>query len=262
MLLSVLAAAATAGQDSAKRGLGTIYEKSMPGALDRCVVVNDADFGLGPLRSLSESFLARHPGLAVSRLLMGTRREDIGLVRSGKGVSDTDFGEWMRAFDERRQKHFPVAELIQIGPSAVLRVRWPDGRQERIVLRGNDILEQRVGDLNIQLKWMYFSYAPLLKKTSLYVFLQAERLISEGEARAVAAHFRERVKVSPVSFKVRSDPWFIDDDFYPFVNPFYPAPPRPSREDYLGCASFFCSSDDGPLSCIKFDGPLHVGWPR
>lgn len=257
LLLLAFGVATAEMQGSARGGAEVIYQRIMPGALDRCVIVNEGQFTMKGLRSLSETFLAYETGLFVSRLAIVTQRENLGLVRAGKGVYDIDFSGWLARFEEEREKHFPIAELIQIGSSAVLRVRWPDSRQERIVIRGDDILEQRVGPLRVSLNWLDFSYAPLLKKTSLHFSLQTDHPPSETEAQAVAAHFYERVRARPVLFGIRSDPWFIDDDFYPFVNPFFPIPARPSRDDYLRSGSFLCDLQAGAVSCTKFGGPLH-----
>lgn len=234
-----------------------VYErKNLSGAADRCLLVPRSEFTLPALRTRCSKLLGNDRTVRVSRLFIAMTRDRASMAISGKGGFDSDFGQWMREVDTPRRRQGGVAECIQIGDSAVLRVAWENGQVQESVLRGRNILHQRVNGLNVDLRWLFTSTAHLTGQNSLNVCLGTDGFLAEENAVAIATHFDTQLGVRPVWYDIRSDPWFVDDDFYPWVNPFYPFPGKPSREEYMKTYSYLCKPDSqsGRISCSRF-GP-------
>lgn len=253
-LLGVMAISVGGGTTPSKPEV--VYDEKLSFGADRCVLIDRGQFALPLLQKECSDFLDSHPGLKFSRLFIATTRDLAAMPQSAKGAFDYGYGAWIARIGEERHKLGSVAECIQMGDSAVLRVASGGGPVREIVLRGTNIMHQQVDGLDVDVKWLFTSKAHLTGQTSLNVFLGASRPLSEKEAVAIATRFDRKLGIRPVWYTVRTDPWFVNNDFYPWVNPFYPATTNPSREEYLKTYSYLCKPDpdSGRITCSKF-GP-------
>lgn len=251
----LLTLAATPACASGGVGPRVVYDTTLSAGLDRCVLIDQSEFTLSRLEKESSDFLASNPRLKFSRLFMATTM-DRALAASGKGMFHYDFGYWLERVEAESKKGGRTAELIQIGDSAVLRVEREKGQAQEIVLRGTNILHWRVNGLSVDLKWVSTSKAFLTGQISLNVALGITDALAEKDALAITEHLDAELGVRPVWYTVRADPWFVTSDSYPWVNPFYPFPGKPSREEYMKTYSYLCKPDSqsGRISCSRF-GP-------
>jgi len=253
LLLVGLAATWACASEVAKPQV--MYERVLTAGVDRCLLIGDSDFTPAHLQRESSDFLDSYPHLKLGRLFMATTT-DRALAASGKGMFHYDYPYWLARVETERKKRGRTAELIKVGDSAVLRVEWDEGDVQEIVLRGTNILHWNVNGLKVDLKWLSTSKAFLTGQTSLNVALGTTDPLREGDAVAIATDLDARLGIRPVWYQVRTDPWFVSDDFYPWVNPFYPITAKPSLQEYLKTYSYLCKPEPGSsrISCSRF-GP-------
>jgi len=232
-----------------------LHEKIGLGVRDTAVLVAPEEFSVELVERLSREFLDTHRGLSVAKFSVFVDRAAEVRSRFGKAMSHPSY--YHAQLDRRDPEWLPtVAEMVQIGPSAILRVRMPDGSLKSLVIRGSNPLQVRLPGLDAEILYVFFGERGVRRELVAEAAVRTSRDLSSEKAEQIADVLQERMNYINLTVEVRADEWFIESDGYPWINPFLPLTPLPSYEEFAQMITYYCSAKIGKMECTKF-GLMH-----
>ncbi len=178
------------------------------------------------------------------------------LLRSGKGITDYSYQYWHDQYSDISSRLSEIAELVKIGDSATLRIRWKTGATEEIRILGENVFHGQVGGQRYDL--LELTLRPVLPHSrrpeivpSIAIKVEEEGTLNAATADELSNYFRSRISARGLQVVIRSDSWFIDDESYPYVNPFVEAGDPPGWGTYEQTISYYCKPSQLGSACNR-----------
>jgi len=168
----------------------------------------------------------------------------------GKNVFDITYGLWKSEFENRiGEPRFGVGILLKYGPSATLRIRYPNGRIEEIIVLGQNAFHPVVNGLLLNFLHVSFVNQGFGKGKRLvpHLYIQVPQSATSEEAEAFAKSIARLVGTPNIEVHLREDNWFIFDAHYPWVNPFVHEEMPPTESEAAKSVEFICKPGEKEL---------------
>jgi hypothetical protein len=200
------------------------------------LVTTKQEFVLTSL-GLARDFLACHePKYKLLKYIVATDEHAVHCQFGGKGVNHVSYEVGRRLYEmEVRRGLGPVAELIAIGDSAVVRWRDGSGAVGRTVVRGKeDPLILRFGGVTVEV--LHILVRNVIdrgrQEHSYRAYVRTPRPISHAFAKAFMAEWLRKTGVEFSVVHFGTDAWFLDDPGFVVAYPFDSPQPMPDYEAY------------------------------
>lgn len=177
----------------------------------------------------------------------------------GTGASDVGFDGWHNSYNlAPNHNALRMMQLVAIGNDVV--VESVDGlRTSRIVVEGKDPLLFEEAGRKCQILEFHWT-RPLgeLQKgagtpLSVEVPVRADKLPTVPEAEAITREVERRLSYKDVFVNIRTDTWFVEDEWYPMWFPFAPGEQPPANEkEYLSKGRMACGNRGMGISCTQW----------
>ena len=149
---------------------------------------------------------------------------------------------WLDMFQEYRMQ--PIAELVSIGESSVIRFRDAAGNVSKKVLQGRDPTLIKTDICSGELLYIQPHSPPRtemrIEHADLTFRVRTAGVVSKACAESVAANFLKATGDKNIAVVVRPDAWFINEDGLPIIYDFQPRPSPPTEEQYESSPSAGC----------------------
>jgi hypothetical protein len=208
-------------------GSGTLSPKSF---YQEARVLPDEAFKPATLLAFSKEELDKHPEMFV-QILFSTSQQHSDNLTIGKGQFHYSFDEAIR--QARQSPIFPVAAVFKVGRCAELRLRDASGLTTYHLGVWRSFEEC---DLARGFKLAYLAISKGGEKESAHLFLVGP-VTTEKQAASITRQVRKGTRVHVV-VHFRTDPWFLDDPYYPWRNPFVASNEIPIETEQEYAASF------------------------
>lgn len=158
------------------------------------------------------------------------------------------FSEWLHVRRRCLDLNLSSAEVIRIGDASIIRMRVGNERRSIVASNSRNPLQLGAyGSSSAALAHItHIGYPRSIgiagdKRITLFAKSNAALPDLLKVARSAHAEALSRFPFTGINLYVRRDDWFIDDPYYPFVNPFEETGAGPtSIEDYRGRAQASC----------------------
>lgn len=189
-------------------------------------VLSAETFKPATLLALSKEELGKHSEM-FAQILFSTSQEYSNNLTIGKGQFHYSFDEAVK--HARQLPILPVAALFKIGRCAELRLRDASGLTT-YRLAGWKPFDECAVARGFRVEYLAISRGG--EKESAHLFLVGP-VITEKQAASITRKVRKGTSVN-VAVHFRTDPWFLDDPYYPWRNPFVAATEIPfnTEQDY------------------------------
>jgi hypothetical protein len=140
-----------------------------------------------------------------------------------KCQTDMNYTAWRRQFEDLRDHVPAVAELTVIGRSATMRFRDHSGKIARTVLDGADPLLVKANACSGEILYTHPTQGrrkPKPDETGIVFFVRSQGAATMSCAKALTNTLAERLNVKNIILFLRSDVWFISEDYFPIIYPF------------------------------------------
>lgn len=228
-----------------------LYKLEGP-VVQKDLLIQPADFSKAYVLKLASAFLDESRKANAAKLTVYTNRTTAFLLRGGKGVTDYSYGLWRFEYKDLLPKISAMAEVIKLKDRATLRIRDAGGRVEEVDIRGESLFHGRINDVDYDLlevtfrKTLPYAATP---KVSINFSIVVRQALTADTAWTVSKFIEEQAGINDISLVVRNDNWFIDDESYPWVNPFVPLDRLPTWDEYKDSVSYSCRSKSNDLKC-------------
>ena len=184
-----------------------LEERIGPDSIERFVFVQKSDFRKSELVRVAREFLSQHSEPELAKLYVATTREAAGqpLIMGGH----RDYISFMLQYYEPGWAAWGMAEAIRIGTNAVLRIRYPDGRLDRVALQGTDPLRRDGYEV------LYVRFPPTLKEevpgppVPAVFFVTTEQQLSKELCENIAEDLQGSAGLARGDVRIRNDHWFV-----------------------------------------------------
>jgi hypothetical protein len=241
-----IAMAACSGQEVLYQLEGSVVQKDF--------LIQPNDFSSAYVLKLSNSFLHETRNASLAKLTIYTQKPLAFLLRSGKGVTDYSYEFWRSEYSELLPKLSAMAELVKVKDHATLRIRDAEGRVEEIALNGDNVFHGRVNGTEYDLLEVTFRKTlpnSATPRVSVNFSIALRQTLSFDSALAIAKCIEGQVGMPDVAIVIRNDRWFVDDQSYPWINPFVPVAQLPTWDQYKDSFSYYCSSKSNQTKCTR-----------
>jgi hypothetical protein len=181
----------------------TLWNHVTDNASSQGLLISEADFRDDRLLDIAKNALRGKRGTFLQLAILTSHRQRTAF----SNVADVTVAFWRQRCIAAALKPTKIAELVSIGPDAVLRIR--EGLQVRhTVLAGNDPLLYRTGGSEFQ-----FAHLALNPQSAfrLVIYARATSGFSLPAAKQLMRDLQLRLKEPSVYLVVRNDPWFSVD---------------------------------------------------
>ncbi len=200
------------------------------------------EFKKDVLLQLATDYVSANGGVNLLQVGVFTEKK-VALDFMGKNVFDITYGLWKSEFEDRiRERRFGAAILLKYGPSATLRIRYPDGKIEEIPIFGQNAFKPVVNSLLLNLLHVSFVDQGFGKGKRLvpHLYIQVPQSATSEEAEAFAKSIARLIGTPNIEVYLREDNWFIFDAHYPWVNPFVHEELPPTESEAAKSVEFIC----------------------
>ena len=199
-----------------------VVEQSSAESIERAILVPKAQFQESELVRLSREYLARHTERKAVKLFMAT---DEGAVKwAFQSAGERHYIHFVLRYFEPGWRSWGMAEAIRLGPNAVLRIRYPDGKLGRLVLQGTDPLRPVGGAGRFEV--LYVSFAPpeepKMPPIPAVFFVMTEEPLSPAVCERIAGELKASTGLVRADVATRNDHWFITSPKMPVRYEFWP----------------------------------------
>jgi hypothetical protein len=197
------------------------------------VLIPASEFREEVLVGLANQFLHRYAQLSFLDVGFYT---DAARVQDfvGIGVTEVNFAGWLEGFEARRKQPLPCgAEILKSGTAATLRIRYPDGHIEEVLIHSGNVFHPVIKGVRLDLLHVLCvfqrrgSWEP---KLTPQLYFSVSKYITPREGGAIARSILESSGAPRMEINIRPDKWFMCDPFYPWINPFAPVDSAPTPE--------------------------------
>ncbi len=229
-------------------------ERGGGGVWESAIILRPEEFDRPRVEQLSQAFIKSHSKFNLLKFSVFTDKSDAGATLWGQH-SHFGFDSWSHWFAKHARSRPAMAEIIAIGRSVIMRLRYADGRIVRTQLKGDDPLQLVVLGSRLEILYVVIhSATPEMfnsKDIKVDFLIKAIGPISPQVARGLLYLLRQSLSIPNVGIRVRNDSWFLDFGL-PYVYPFEVAQMLPSREEYLRSLHITCFSSVNAVSCSQF----------
>jgi hypothetical protein len=224
-----------------------IYHEVEDGIGTYTVLIPASKFRKEVLLSMANRFLHRYAQINLLDIGIYTERAS---VYSFVGAREFDYSyeEWLHKFEVSKKRGLPCgAEIVKLGTSTGLRVRYTDGRIEEVPLSNGNVFHPVISGTRLDLLHVEIvrqGLEPFARLMPL-VYFSASRDISPEEGAAIARSILRSSGASRIEMSFRPDRWFYGA-YYPWVNPFAPVD-SPQNEGAKRAWELLCRPMDEQL---------------
>jgi len=165
-----------------------------------------------------------------------------------KGVTEVEYFLWLHLYEAIGRNAPPVAELLLIESSAIMRMRNLDGHIVRKVLRGTNPLLMGVEGGQFELIHLTL-YSGFEDRGQLYAYLVTEKPLVKHQIAEVTKKLIEALGEELHGVYVRNDSWFIRQGDFPVIYPFETRRRAPPIEEYRASPEVWCGSHKNDIAC-------------
>lgn len=190
-----------------------IFGQASSGSFQGGVVVPEERFTEGELLRLARKVLQGQTQQKLVRVFLATTDEAVSEALTMSAQGERTYITFAVQYFRPGWASWGMAEAIRIGPDAILRVRYPDERRTRIILRGGDALLLSDGSEVIHV-YVPPSATPPPQPPPVF-FIRTSHSLSEATCNRIVAELRARSGLLEADVRVRNDRWFITDPEMP-----------------------------------------------
>lgn len=165
-----------------------------------------------------------------------------------KGLIEVGYELWDGQYKSQGRQAPPVAELVVIHGSAIMRIRTPDGRIDQKILKGINPMMLVVGTTNFQILHLTI-YRGIGDRANVYLYLQSNVPLKRKEVFEATSTLSKTVDHDELQVYFRNDSWFIRQGDFPIVYPFESPSVPPSISEYQASPEARCSERRGEIQC-------------
>lgn len=221
---------------------------------DRVVLLAAEEFEPERLELIARRFLTNAGRHRLVQLYFVTSQGDANQYFSGKLVLEPSYSGWRRLYEAQLGKRGPMAWMLMLDGSAVLRIRDRHGRFHQRVLKRTDPTVLHM--LGSQWEVLYVSVAEVAKAlraedgdVHLTISIRTAAALTEQSCEAVARVLRDSTGVRTITVEFRNDSWFIMNPFFPVAYAFEPLKPAIAEDEYARTPEAYCLVREGRTAC-------------
>jgi len=192
-----------------------LTEKKIPAYYEKVVLVPEERFVEDNLTLLGQGFLEQHADARLARLLIVTDKKAGSVLRMT--TNHRNYASWVMSYFGRNWRSWGMAEVFRIQGNAVMRIRYPDGKVVRKVLRGQDPLRLRLAPDRVEIiyvaVWEGDDSGRVGRPPKFFVVTSRE--LSRDVCKSIVGLIRERTGLMRGEVAIGNDPWFITDSEMP-----------------------------------------------
>ncbi len=219
-----------------------VSEQKEGGLASYILIVPEGTFKKADLLKLANKYMTTNAEVQLLQVGIFTA-ENVAHDFMGKNVFDTTFSVWKTQVENRLTEHTVCAAvLLKYGSSATLKVRYPNGQIEEIIISGANTFQPNLDKLPMHLQHVSFVNEGFGKGKRLvaHFYCTVGSRVSSSEASKLARSLLLLVGTSRIEVHLREDEWFIFDAHYPWVNLFAQTQVPPTESEAKRSVEFLC----------------------
>jgi hypothetical protein len=223
-----------------------LWEDLRPGMLLKAVVSEAGAFDQVNLSALCRRVLKQHGQRGFIQLQVFQDKRDAHPLPKPDHLL---YNGWRRGHDDVAMSLKPVAEMIAIGRSAILRLRDQHGVVSETVLSGKNPLVFESRGSRFEVLHFAFGRPGLHSLERADVYARTDHPLDPEAGLGLLHTFQAMFPDMAVSVFVRNDAWFIYEQSFPFFYPFGEGMEPSSDEAFIGTHTLRCGTWSGSAAC-------------